>query len=332
MASRTPVLEGIALAPTAAQSGVGVRKRGVSRGIKGSNRSYQRLRRYCSAAGSDTPSPPLAVAALWPGSREVVESRPGTLRASTWRRGSTRCHGYIRPVRAVVSELRKTRAYRVLKIVSSLAGALFGIIGVAGLFDDIETWGEWIGAVDSGLVYGLLYSVLLTLCLALLATEMWPLRAKSSTEAARARSTPSPRQGVDVRTNSNPQPPAGPRLPRDPPAAPHGARKLSDRLQAELDSAVRLRNNISSMAGVGGFGLVRPETTEQDVDMWVRRTQRLLRDEDPVLLAEFNYRPGKALLDPLLPTQSLAPRYKKGLDQRIANLRGIISDLRDAGK
>lgn len=109
--------------------------------------------------------------------------------------------------------------------------------------------------------------------------------------------------------------------------ASRGERMLSDRLRAQLDAGVRLRHGIPRWPGIRAIG--RPETTQPDVDMWVKRTQRILRGEDPELLSEFNYRPAKALLDSILPEDTSEPRYKKALDQRIANLKDIIVGLRE---
>jgi hypothetical protein len=71
-----------------------------------------------------------------------------------------------------------------------------------------------------------------------------------------------------------------------------------------------------------------PQTTGPDVEIWARRVRRLLGGVDPELLAEFNYQPPVAMLASFLAPQTLEPRYKKQLDQRIANLTGIIKDLR----
>lgn len=105
-----------------------------------------------------------------------------------------------------------------------------------------------------------------------------------------------------------------------------GGSQLSQALQRRLDQGVSLRKHIPAMPGM--VSMVHPTTTLADVETWVRRTKAILRPT-PQLLAEFNYKPPRALLDHLLVTNSLEPAYKKELDRRIANLGEIITQLRD---
>ncbi len=105
--------------------------------------------------------------------------------------------------------------------------------------------------------------------------------------------------------------------------------ELSRLLQSRLDQGVSLRKNIPAMPGM--VSLTHPTTTRADVETWARRT-RVLLEPTPKLLAEFNYKPPRALLDGLLGTNSLEPAYKKALDQQIANLGEIITQLREQGR
>lgn len=105
--------------------------------------------------------------------------------------------------------------------------------------------------------------------------------------------------------------------------------QLSRLLQRRLDQGVSLRKNIPAMPGM--VSLTKPTTTPADVEAWTRRTKVLL-EPTPKLLAEFNYKPPRALLDGFLATNPLEPAYKKALDQRIANLGEIITQLREQGR
>ncbi|HVY78534.1 MAG TPA: hypothetical protein VG898_08525 [Solirubrobacterales bacterium] len=105
--------------------------------------------------------------------------------------------------------------------------------------------------------------------------------------------------------------------------------ELSRLLQRRLDQGVSLRKNIPAMPGM--VSPTRPTTTQADVETWARRTKALL-EPTPKLLAEFNYKPPRALLDGLLATNPLEPAYKKTLDQQIANLGEIIIQLREQGR
>jgi len=107
------------------------------------------------------------------------------------------------------------------------------------------------------------------------------------------------------------------------------AGELSRLLQRRLDQGVSLRKNIPAMPGM--VSPTQPMTTQADVETWARRTKALL-EPTPKLLAEFNYKPPRALLDGLLATNPLEPAYKKTLDQQIANLGEIITQLREQGR
>lgn len=105
--------------------------------------------------------------------------------------------------------------------------------------------------------------------------------------------------------------------------------ELSRLLQRRLDQGVSLRKNIPAMPGM--VSPTQPTTTQADVETWARRTKALL-EPTPKLLAEFNYKPPRALLDGFLATNPLEPAYKKTLDQQIANLGEIITQLREQGR
>lgn len=105
--------------------------------------------------------------------------------------------------------------------------------------------------------------------------------------------------------------------------------QLSRLLQRRLDQGVSLRKNIPAMPGM--VSLTQPKTTQTDVEAWVRRTKALL-EPTPKLLAEFNYKPPRAPLDGLLATNPFEPAYKKALNQRIANLGEIITQLQQQGR
>lgn len=216
-----------------------------------------------------------------------------------------------------------TATYRWLKIVVGFLGALLAVVGLAGLRDDLDTWGRWLGGVNSDLVYGLLYGLLLLASTGLLVAELLARRGSSANSPP---TTPNVRSGPVSASAGHEV------LVENAVGAPQRSSSAggatSERLQKQLDEGVRLRRNIPAMPGIAS--LTSAETTEADVDMWVKRTQRLLRGVDPELLAEFNYRPGRAVIETLLPS-SFEPRYKKGLDQRIANLRGVIDELRHRG-
>lgn len=71
-----------------------------------------------------------------------------------------------------------------------------------------------------------------------------------------------------------------------------------------------------------------PVTTEADAAMWARRVRRALRPH-PELLEEFDYeRPTATLSRVFLVSRDLAPRFKGLMDVRIANLTGIVDDLK----
>ena len=210
-------------------------------------------------------------------------------------------------MQAVVAEFRKTRVYRWGKVVSSVAGVAFAVVGFAGFFDDIATWGLWIAGVKSGYVYGALYGTLLVVSLSVLVAEAWPTSRRGEYPAtvmpAQVRSaTPAPATVyVPIASSTGPATSEPESLP---PGSAHStashamgdadSRKLSDRLQKQLDEGARLRRGIPVVAGVSI--VARAETTEADFDMWVKRTRRILRNADAELEAEFNYKPGKAYL------------------------------------
>jgi hypothetical protein len=108
-----------------------------------------------------------------------------------------------------------------------------------------------------------------------------------------------------------------------------GGGELSRLLQRRLDQGVSLRKNIPAMPGM--VSPTHPTTTQADVETWARRTKALL-EPTPKLLAEFNYKPPRALFDGLLATNPLEPAYKKTLDRQIANLDEIITQLREQGR
>jgi len=243
-------------------------------------------------------------------------------------------------VRTVLAELRKSPAYRRARVVVGGLMTLLAVIGFAGIAEDLETWVNWLGGLGSNVVAGVLYGVLLAVGLALLATEGY---RKSNREDV---AIPIRRAEPKDEPESAPVAAASAVAALDQPTAAEsgrahasesssrGAPRFSDRLQAQLDEGVRLRRDIPGMPGITVTRLVRAETTEADVTMWIKRTERILRKADPELLSEFRYRPGKAILSSFMEGSTILdpPSYKKALDQRIANLRGIIEDLRDAGR
>jgi hypothetical protein len=117
-----------------------------------------------------------------------------------------------------------------------------------------------------------------------------------------------------------------------PRSTPDDAEKkpLSAILQRQLDRAMRLRAAIPMTAGAS-LNLMQDDTTEADVETWTHRTRKILEREAPELLPEFDSRPAREAFNAILGPRTLAPRYKQPLDRRIANLRGIIGDLRDEG-
>lgn len=183
---------------------------------------------------------------------------------------------------------------------------------------DIQAWQQWLAGIDSWIPYALAYLFLLLIAFALLAPDVLAWRARRS--MARNVEREEGDRGDEEEEVEVSVPDAAP-TPR-----PRTSRKLSDVLQAQLDEGVRLRKDIPPVPGMRN--LTRPETTLEDVEMWIRRTGRLLNDQ-PELKGEFNYAPRKAFLEGLVPARPFEPRYKKSLDQRIANLGGIISDLRN---
>jgi len=227
-------------------------------------------------------------------------------------------------MQAITDEFRSSPAYRRGFLAFKLAAAAVGVVGLAGLDDDLGVWGGWLGGIDSALVYATLYVLLFAVSAAALVPDVRRWRA--------ARSVPRPKAPPPVIEAPQAEPAPEPPEPR-PKSAPQAVRDepLSDQLQRLLDEGVSLRRHVPAVIGIGG-GFLHQETTEADIDMWARRTQRLLR-ERPELLAEFNYLPPRARFEALVgPSARLEPRYKRRFDQRIANLTGIISDLRHAGR
>lgn len=198
--------------------------------------------------------------------------------------------------------------------------AIAGLLGLIGIGADIQAWQRWLAGIDSWIPYVLAYLVLLLVAFALLAPDVSAWRTRRST--ARNVKQEEGDRGVEEEVEASASDPA-------PAARPRTSAKLSDRLQIQLDEGVGLRKNISPVSGLRN--LTRPETTQEDVEIWIRRTGRLLNDE-PELKSEFNYVPRKAPLERLISPHPFEPRYKKPLDQRIANLSGIISDLRNQGR
>jgi hypothetical protein len=215
-----------------------------------------------------------------------------------------------------LSRIRETAAYRRTRSVVGAVLAFASLLGLIGIGADIQAWQRWLADIDSWIPYALAYLFLLLVAFALLAPDVSAWRARRST----AKKVEGGDRDVEEEEEevSVPDPAPTPR--------PSKSRKLSDVLQAQLDEGVRLRRDIPPVPGMRN--LTRPETTLEDVKMWIRRTGRLLNDE-PELKSEFNYAPRKALLEGLVPPRPFEPRYKKSLDQRIANLGGIISDLRN---
>ena len=195
--------------------------------------------------------------------------------------------------------------------------AIAGLVGLIGIGADIQAWQRWLAGIDSWIPYALAYFVLLLVAFALLAPDVSAWRARRST--LRNVEQEEEDRGIEEGVEASAPDPA-------PAARPRTSGKLSDRLQIQLDEGVGLRKNIPPAPGLPN--LTRPETTQEDVEIWIRRTGRLLNDE-PELKSEFNYVPRKAPLEWLISPHPFEPRYKKPLDQRIANLSGIISDLRN---
>jgi hypothetical protein len=216
-----------------------------------------------------------------------------------------------------LSRVRETAAYRRIRGFFALVLALAGFVGLIGIGTDIHAWQQWLAGIDSWIPYALAYFLLLLGALALLAPDISAWRARRST-VRKVEGEDGDRAVKEEVEVSVPDPVRPPR--------PKESRKLSDVLQVQLDEGVRLRKDIPPIPGVRS--LTRPETTLEDVEVWIRRTGRLLNGE-PELKSEFNYAPRKALLEGLVPPHPFEPRYKKSLDQRIANLGGIISDLRN---
>lgn len=219
-----------------------------------------------------------------------------------------------------LSGVRETTAYRRIRTIVGVVLAFTSFLGLIGIGADIQAWQRWLAGIDSWIPYAAAYLLLLLVAFALLAPDVsaWRARRAMASNVEREEGDRTVREQVEV---SVPDPAPSP-LPRK-------GRKLSDVLQAQLDEGVRLRKNIPPVPGMPN--LTRPETTLEDVEMWIRRTGRLLNDE-PELKSEFNYARPKAFLEGLVPPRPFEPRYKKSLDQRIANLSGIISDLRNQNR
>jgi hypothetical protein len=216
-----------------------------------------------------------------------------------------------------LSQIRETTPYRVIRSFVGAVLAIAGFLGLIGIGADIQAWQRWLAGIDSWIPYTVAYLLLLLVAFALLAPDIteWRARRATASTVEREEEDRTVREQVEV---SVPDPVPTPR--------PKKSRKLSDVLQAQLDKGVGLRKNIPLIPGMPN--LTRPETTPEDVEMWIRRTRRLL-DDEPELKSEFNYAPPKAFLEGLVPPRPFEPRHKKSLDQRIANLSEIISDLRN---
>jgi hypothetical protein len=203
---------------------------------------------------------------------------------------------------------------------------------------------QWLWSLGGGAVVSAIFSALLHLSPPwsfVLAAGVFLLSAAAILSQFNRRQTESKGGGSRQATGKSwtGQPPAcvaPPRIAR-PAAAVEGrvsktsgeGGELSRLLQRRLDQGVSLRKNIPAMPGM--VSPTRPTATQADVETWARRTKALL-EPTPKLLAEFNYKPPRALLDGLLVSNPLEPAYKKTLDQQIANLGEIITQLREQGR
>jgi hypothetical protein len=110
--------------------------------------------------------------------------------------------------------------------------------------------------------------------------------------------------------------------------ASNDAARFSKRLRRRLREGLALQRGLS----LCGFSpvLTQRETTPADVDVWTKRTRRLLSVWSQDLVTEFDYAPPKSIVDTAF-VDRMTPPLKKALDQRIANLEGIVRDLEDLG-
>jgi hypothetical protein len=220
------------------------------------------------------------------------------------------------------SRIKESTAYRRTRSLFGVVLGITSVLGFASIGADIEAWQRWLGGIQSWVPYALAYLLLLLIALALLIPDISAWRARRSTASSPERAEQEDEdRAAGEKAVSVPD--------RAPTHQPENGQRLSDLLQAQLDEGVRLRKHIPPIPGM--VNLTRPQTTPEDVEIWIRRTGRLL-DGEPELKSEFNYRPGKAVLEGLVPPHPFEPRYKKSLDQRIANLGGIISDLRNQNR
>jgi len=187
-----------------------------------------------------------------------------------------------------LSRIKETTAYRRTRNLFGVALGITSVLGFASLGADIEAWQRWLGGIESWVPYALAYLLLLLISLALLIPDISAWRTGRSTASSpeRAERGNEDRAAGEKAEVSMPDP--------APTHQPGKGQRLSDLLQAHLDEGVLLRKNIPPIPGM--VNLTRPQTTPEDVEIWIRRTGRLL-DAEPELKSEFNYRPGKAVLE-----------------------------------
>jgi len=195
--------------------------------------------------------------------------------------------------------------------------ALTGFISLIGLAADLQAWRNWLGGIDSAVFPVAISSAILLVGLVLLSHQ---IRSPRQQAVVSLKS-----EGSDIPKR---EPAPSPSQPNDrtPPASEKTRNEnLADALQRQLDQGKGLQRNMPPMAGMSLP--TQAKTTEADVDVWINRTRRLLKLR-PDLLADFNYRPPQSPLHNLIRPRTFEPQYKERLDLHVANLPGIIIELR----